>query len=404
MTPERKAEIARLQAEGLSIRKVAKVLGIPPGTVALHWKKKQAAESKWTEEGDKARVEFTSDRPVKTLDDAIEFSGMDRTKWYVERWECTSWETVTKDDKKEAHKHHLWRVWLDIRLILPRPLLEAAEAIYERIGEKAPPPVKRIAWKPKKILCAVALNDAHFGNLCWAAETGHDYDLKIAEQIYKNAIEDLLGLSGEHRPEKFLITIGNDFFHVDNHARQTTAGTPQDTDGRLAKIVESGERALFHGLREMASRAPVEVLWIPGNHDRLMSYMLTRIIAAEFRRDDRVTVDAGPNTRKYCRYGTNFLGMIHGERIKPKDLPLLMARERPKDWAETTCREWHTGHLHTQNQHEFMGVKIRVLPSLSGTNAWHHESGYVGNARAAECLLYEHDSGLIGQFHAYARP
>src|SRR4051812_36416642 len=59
----------------------------------------------------------------------------------------------------------------------------AMEAIASRVASKAPAPVKRVAWKPAKILAEISIYDHHFGKLCWAPETGTNYDLDIAERL-----------------------------------------------------------------------------------------------------------------------------------------------------------------------------------------------------------------------------
>jgi hypothetical protein len=51
----------------------------------------------------------------------------------------------------------------------------------------------------------------------------------------------------------------------------------------------------------------------------------------------------------------------------------------------------------------FGSVRVRVLPSLSGTDAWHYRKGYVGSMRAAEAYLWSYDDGYAGHFSASAR-
>jgi len=39
-----------------------------------------------------------------------------------------------------------------------------------------------------------------------------------------------------------------------------------------------------------------------------------------------------------------------------------------------------------------------LTPSLSGTDAWHHEHGYVGSTRSAQSYMYSKDNGYRGHF------
>jgi hypothetical protein len=50
-------------------------------------------------------------------------------------------------------------------------------------------------------------------------------------------------------------------------------------------------------------------------------------------------------------------------------------------------------HPMERDVHEEMGVTIRRCRSLSGTDAWHHNLGYVGNVKAAEGFAFSKTLG-----------
>jgi hypothetical protein len=159
----------------------------------------------------------------------------------------------------------------------------------------------------------------------------------------------------------------------------------------------------------LAEIAPVEVVWVPGNHDPTVSYHLAKTVQAWFRRNDRVTVDAGPKVRKYVAWGCNLIGLTHGDAPRPEDLPGLMAAECRDEWANTTCREWLVGHQHrsrqwvTKSTDTHKGTTVRVLRSLAGTDAWHFENGYVGTQPAGEVYFYGRHRGYCGHAVVAAR-
>jgi hypothetical protein len=132
-------------------------------------------------------------------------------------------------------------------------------------------------------------------------------------------------------------------------------------------------------------------------------------VAAVFRNSDRVHVDFSPTTRKYHRYGVNLIGFAHGCDEKIPDLPLIMATERPRDWAETTTREFHVGHVHhskrlsSRDIDSKMGVRVRTLQSLTPPDAWHYRCGFIGSTRAAEAFLWSRERGFVANFEAKAR-
>lgn len=375
------------------------------------------AETILSESGDSRNIEFQSDKPIRTLEEAIEYAGVDLAVWRVKKWECGGWqvgmkvETRVGRDKVECPVvKQLWRVRLFLERILPKSLHEATDAIFDRMKEhspKHPPAFKKMTGVPGRNphLMVMDLVDVHFGKLAWKPEAGQNYDLKIAEQVYHDAVLELLARAEGFDVGEFLVPLGSDFLHVDGLAGTTTGGTPQDVDGRLAKIIETAEMAIIWAIGVMANRGNVVVRWVPGNHDRLMSYCLARTISAWYRNHKDVTVDVSPAARKYHRFGRTLIGLTHGNEEKHASLPALMATEVPQDWADSSCREWHVGHQHRSKRLDFMaldtfgGVPVRTLKSLSATDAWHYRKGYVGSQRAAEAYLYD-STGLVGFFCA----
>lgn len=375
--------------------------------------------TKTVEAGDQSVVEFASERQIITREDAERHAKVDLSVWYTDRWECTSWQVGMKlrtfSDKgnvvaETPVKEGLWRVKLYLKRILPQPFLDASKALFERMASHAPkyPRAPRQAQR-HRYLIEIDLFDAHFGKLAWEPESGQNYDLKIAERVYQNAIEDLLEICSGFPAARFVLPIGNDFYHVDTMRSTTTAGTYVDADGRYAKIIAAGEAAVILAVDTLLAVAPVDVLWVPGNHDRVASYHLSRTLAAWYRNARDVTVDCSPKTRKYLRWGTNLIGYTHGCNEKRRDLPTIMAVERKEDWAQTTSREWRVGHEHRSRKTDttsidtHQGVSVRTLQSLAGTDSWHYEMGYVGTRNAAEAYIMGFDQGYVGHFNVQAR-
>ena len=364
-----------------------------------------------------------SSKQIHTLEEAIAFAGADMTVWRVKKWGCTGWQVGMKlserDDRgkilaETPHTENLWRVTVEFERILPKAWQDATAAIIARMDEHSP---KYGAFKIRKQpidphMLELDLFDIHFGKLAWAPETGSNYDLRIAERVYKNALRDLLDRSAGFNIDKILIPIGNDFFHIDNGTNTTTSGTPQDVDGRLEKIVEVGFMSLVWCV-ELALSIPtvetVEVLRVPANHDWVTSMFLARELRSWYRHCDRVQVDISPLARKCRLYGENALGFTHGNEEKHADLPILMASEYRNIWAQARYSEIHVGHWHKAKELRTMpletygGVGVRFLMSLSGVDAWHYRRGFTLSQRAAECYLWGRGPGMAGHFTANVR-
>lgn len=372
---------------------------------------------------------------VHTLEDLLAYMQVDLNVWEVERHVINKWETAMREpattiggagddaevvvDPKTGTKSTLWtrgcnkplheplfqvKAWL----VRKQPAIqdEAFEKIAARVSELSEP--TRTVKYPKqdaRHLLEISLYDAHFGLLAWGRETGENYDLKIAERRFSAAMEDLLVKTKGCTPEKIVLPFGNDFFHVNNPEGVTPAAKNSlDTDGRLCKIVEAGEAALIKAVQTCLAVAPVDVLWIPGNHDPETSYFMCRILKAFFQGNKNVNVDVSPAPRKYVNYGCNLIGYTHGNEEKHGDLPTIMATEQKNVWSHVTHREWHIGHYHKKKETRysagdtFGGVAVKIIPSICGTDAWHFRKGYVGNSRVAEAFVYDFKAGLTGTF------
>lgn len=279
-----------------------------------------------------------------------------------------------------------------------------------REAKHRPAPQRRKAKKGSGHLLEISPVDLHVGKLSWAQETGVDYDVTIAEKVFTSAVSDLLERASVYPLDEIVLVVGNDLLQTDNIEGTTTSGTYVDTDTRYIRAFRRARSITSWAIRECAALAPVRVVIVPGNHDALTAFHVGEVLDAEFDNDPRVTVDASPSPRKYYRYGKTLLGWTHGNEEKHSDLPLIMAQECPKDWAETTHREFHTGHLHKMKETRFTagdsfnGVRVRILPSLCAADAWHHKKGFVKEQRACEGYLWSRTHGYAGHLSSNVGP
>jgi hypothetical protein len=86
----------------------------------------------------------------------------------------------------------------------------------------------------------------------------------------------------------------------------------------------------------------------------------------------------------------------HGDKEKPQELPLLIATEQPEMWSRAKVREVHCGHRHKEMLNEYMGTKVRFIPSICGNDAWHKTQGYVGTLRCGQAFIWNKNRGLEG--------
>jgi len=419
-----KAAVEAAYKQAGSVRGAARMLGICQKTAKYHLGKVERlkpasvavvgggkmSESFTVEQASQSQMITSVSSTVRTLEDALRAANVDEMVWEVDRHTINKWDMArgTQSDGWDAIE--LWQVKVWLRRRKQSEFVDPLQKLIDGIRNAAPKPVsvkRKVNIDPH--LLVLGLFDAHFGKLAWAAETGNDYDLKIAENVFSNAFHDLISRISGYQIERIILPIGQDFFHTDNPQNSTVNGTPQDVDGRRAKMFDVGVRAMIQCVDSALEIAPVKVFYSPGNHDRETSWYLTRVLEAYYHRDKRVQVDSAPTTRKYIEYGCTLLGFDHGDIVKPEKLPNIMAAEQREAWGRVEFTEWLTGHYHKVKEQQFTsadthgGTVVRTLPSLSGTDAWHYRNGFVHGRRAAEAYLYSKERGYVGHFNSNVR-
>ncbi len=371
----------------------------------------------FTESDNEASIWSVGDS-VRTVDDAIAKAEINLREWSIVEKTVNSWPTAMKlstGSKQEnnfqetPHQVWNWQVKVKLRRKAPRDIQHSVKELVEELrNTKLSPPARTKKKRKNPHMLELALHDVHFGKLAWAEEVGGDYDLKIANAVYEGAIHELLERVQGFDIDKVLLPIGHDFFQCNNFSGTTAAGTQVDHDGRFPKVFKAGCQAVRRAILACREMAEVEVVWVPGNHDPETSWFMTEVLSAYFESDKHVTVDNSPAYRKYRSYGITLLALTHGNEEKHRDLPLIMATEVPELWATAKHREIHLGHYHKAKEmvhmgtDEHAGVRVRVLPSLSGTDSWHFRKGFVKNMRAAESYLWSFEDGYTGHFSANA--
>ena len=342
---------------------------------------------------------------IHTLDELLEYCKVDLSIWKVERFIVNKWEmgyTRGPQVDKTAHTKELYQVKATLvkkeEIVAARQELESLKHQAESLA-LIPTPIIRTNRKTGNML-EIALFDSHFGKLAWHRETGAtDYDIKIAQATFLEAVEQLLDRAKGYEFDSVLFIVGNDLLHSDNLSNQTTKGTLVDCDSRYQKTFELVRETITKCIERFRTIAPVTVKMVQGNHDELSVWHLGDSLSCLFKNYTDVTIDNEPIQRKYHQWGNNGLMFVHGHTGKRSDYPLLFATERPDIFGNTKYREIHTGHNHQTKTEEFHGVRVRIIPSLSPADSWHSSMGFTGQQRVGEAYVFNREKGLIAQFY-----
>lgn len=256
--------------------------------------------------------------------------------------------------------------------------------------------------------CAIInLYDAHLDKISLKGETGENITMQDNINRYVKGFDTLLASVLTHDPEQIIFPIGNDLFHANDMSGRTKRGTqiqylcsPEEayaeickvTIGCVAKLAQTG--------------AKVVIPFVKGNHDEDNITILGFWLRELFSGNNQITFLPGRLQRNYIQYGKNLFGFAHGDKEKSKinDLPLLMAQEVPKMWAETIYRVIMCGDLHHEIEYKFLstkdrpGVKVVFLRSVGGSDKWHVDHGWTGIPKTAYAEIWGKDEGELAGF------
>jgi len=359
----------------------------------------------WTPQGNNAAtLSYETPRDprlgmvVSTLEELLEVGEVDQSVWRVVRFKDNAWGQNSASSGYTTIYHVT--AWLE--RIVP---VNAQIAIDEALAElrSAAPRWRTVNIGPAaddSLMYEVAIGDAHIGRRGWFDEAGHEYNIEVAGERIACATTKLLRHVRSYTIESIIVAMVGDMINADGPEGKTTRGTRQDMSGQYLEVFRAARRMMTDAIKTFAEIAPVKVIIVSGNHDKYSSYLLADIIEAQFFNDERVAVDNTPLPRKYQRYGKNLIGFTH--KPDPRKLPGLMTVEQSKAWGETTHREFHTGHLHTEKVlvDTVYGVTMRGLPAITSPDEWTVAEGYLGSDPGAQGFLWHKEEHLIGTFNA----
>jgi hypothetical protein len=268
--------------------------------------------------------------------------------------------------------------------------LKETFAKYKGHAKPVPPP----KHASRDLLTVYPIGDFHAGLYSWAAETGEDWDLDIAEKTLRGTMADLV--SSAPASETGLVLSLGDFFHMDDASNRTPAsGHALDVDTRRAKVLQVGVKLLIDCIElALAKHKKVIVRCLAGNHDPATTPALNIALWAFFNKNPRVSVDCSPSKFFYHQFGKVMIASTHGDMCKMADLPGVMASAQPEMWGASRFRYGYTGHIHHKSQicKEINGVICESFQVLPPADAWHAAVGY-GAGRSMQAITHHRETG-----------
>lgn len=312
--------------------------------------------------------------------------GLDPVQWSLITADfiAKSWDVTMKlleDHKYFPHKETNWGYSCKVRAKpTGSPVTEdLLKGIFENLSV---PKHKEYKYKSNGLMLELPLMDLHIG-VC---------DLRTANELARKTVEDFLSRAGSY--EKILFPVGQDFFHIDDPKGETTGGTQVETAAEWEEIIQTGFDFLVWAIEELRRLAPVDVFYVPGNHDKMLSYTAVQMLRQVYRDTDSVTVDISKEPRKYRQFGNSMIGFSHGKE-EGKRIEKIMQVEERSLWGDTLFNEFHLGHLHHEKVWEDGGIIFRRIPTTTETDNWHNKKAFKGAVRKAQAFEWDKELGLI---------
>lgn len=350
-----------------------------------------STESKVTEvhqnlETGTSKITGISSTEPRTPEEIIKLLGIDTTKWKLSQF----W------NKEQNSK------WLVSALItrLPQEQIIQRSFIEELVNYELPVydkinPKYLNESSSEKVCGVISLQDLHFG------KPGNEN----MGEVMDKAISYLIGKAyANYNLEKIIFVIGPDTLNMDTFDGTTTKGTPVENSETATKAYIKAFDAICLAIGKIKHFCDnLEVVFIPGNHDRLSSFHLIHAVSQVFKMTPEITFNANYKERKVIMYGTNMIALEHGD-VSSKNNPLVFATDFPKEWGNSKHRFLYTGHYHGRKtkevitENEEQGFITRIIPALTSSDYWHYHNKWTGNQRAAIIHIHESKKGLISEF------
>ena len=273
----------------------------------------------------------------------------------------------------------------------------ALEAFKDEILPR--PPTAKPVNTFDHLLTVYPLGDHHLGMLAWAAETGEtDYDLKRGEELLTGAMSYLVDTAPDARQAAILIL--GDFMHYDGMMPVTpTHGHLLDADSRFPKMVRSAIKSIQYMVRAaLTKHEHVRLVIEIGNHDLSSAIFLMECFHTLYQDEPRITVDNSPRNIHAFTFGKNLIVTTHGDKLKPAQIPEIVAHDYYKEWGQTIHRVCHTGHRHHDEIKDYVGMTVethRILPPADAHSAL---SGY-RSRKSMKSISYHAEFGEVARYN-----
>lgn len=271
----------------------------------------------------------------------------------------------------------------------------AVEGLCSDITPATPVPAPKKKQK-SNLLNLYTVSDFHLGMLAWADETGDDWDMNIAEDLFVRWFDSAFRQAPDAATG--VINLLGDFAHFDSLDAVTPAsGHVLDADTRYQKLV----RYMIRMVRRVISMALVKhklvkLVIVQGNHDESGMIWLAELFHTLYDNEPRVLVDTSADVYKMIQHGKTTLFFHHGHKCRFDAIEPVMIAKFRKAFGESDYSYAHVGHLHHQKIVESRNMVVEQHRTLAAKDAYASRGGWMSR-RSANVITYSADFGEVGR-------
>ena len=232
-------------------------------------------------------------------------------------------------------------------------------------------------------IAEICLFDLHFG------QTDHNASLYMRRVTnHARHLEDI---------GRFVLVLGGDTLAFDTYGKTTTAGTGMEVAGEPEEILGRFFQELKHMVAVLCQTAPVEVIFLKGNHDMILSTAVA-VALTEFAlsRESAYPIKVDQNHTAMFKarlYFNTLVGYTHGQASKT-EIRRFLPREFPGLWGKANAFRVHCGHQHHYEVDPTGVCPVYFYPPAAPTTAWERDRGYTRHEQATHINVYDVHAGL----------
>lgn len=324
-----------------------------------------------------------------TPDAMLKYHGLSPERWKVVSYKNNYWQAQQENSKRVTlYQSKLTAAPYGKDELSPEELKKWFEQFEPKVIPHKPPSPNYGTGDNCLLLPIV---DLHYNLLSTKFTSGNDYNCEIAENRLYGVVEDVLSRVRGKKFNKIYFPIGNDLFNANGINGETFKGTRQDNEKHIFEAYTNLFEIMVDVISKLAEVAPVEIIYIPSNHDKEITYYFVYNLFTYYRLDDRVSVDFTPIKNKYKRFGNTL--MVFSHDAKMNDMGNVVLDEGLEHINGAKYVEVFLAHLHKEIVNQEKNVTIRRLPTFSGKSTWSNDNNF-GSNRVSQTFIINENKNI----------